>query len=87
MKDRTENLYDLDASMREMVGECEVTGRRTLVTHDQRPVAVLISWDEYCAMKETLDITANPALMAEIETADQQARRGELILPEDLGDS
>ncbi|HSP13804.1 MAG TPA: hypothetical protein VLV78_03515 [Thermoanaerobaculia bacterium] len=70
--------------MRELVGECELTGKRTLFERAGRPVALLVSWDEYLALRETVDIANDSVLRERIDAADEQIRRGAMLLPEDL---
>ncbi|HEX6177686.1 MAG TPA: type II toxin-antitoxin system RelE/ParE family toxin [Thermoanaerobaculia bacterium] len=71
--------------MRELVSECELTGRRTLFERNGRPVATLVSYDEYLALRETVEIAPDEGLRAMIESADEDVRRNALLLPEDLG--
>lgn len=70
--------------MRQLVAECEVNGARTLFARSGRPVAILVSYDEYLALRETIDIGNDPALRKQIESAEGEVGRGALILPEDL---
>ena len=70
--------------LRELVAECEVAGRRTRFTRDGRTVAVLVSWDEYLSLRETVDIASSPDEIAAIGRAEDEARRGALLLLEDL---
>ncbi len=70
--------------MRELVRECELTGRRTLFERTGRAVAILISYDEYLALRETIDIGNDAALRERIAAADAQVQRGAVLLPEDL---
>jgi PHD/YefM family antitoxin component YafN of YafNO toxin-antitoxin module len=78
------DIMDLTDEMRRLVGECELSGNRTLFERDGRSVATLISYDEYLALRETIDIGKDEALRAQIATAEEQAKRGALLLPEDL---
>ena len=66
--------------MRELVGECELTGRRTLFLRNGRPAVAMVSYDELMAMKETIDIANDSVLRAQIE----EGERGEMMLVEDL---
>lgn len=75
---------DLPDAVRELVGECELTGKRTLFERAGRPVALLVSWDEYLALRETVDIANDSVLRERIDAADEQIRRGAMLLPEDL---
>lgn len=70
--------------MRELIGECELTGKRTLFQRNGRPVAILTSYDEYLALRETVDLANDAAMRALIDAADEQIRRGAMILAEDL---
>ena len=70
--------------MRELVGECELTGKRTLFERNGRSVAALVSYDEYLALRETVDLANDPVLRERIDAADEQIRRGAMLLPEDL---
>ncbi len=70
--------------MRELVGECELTGKRTLLMRGGRAVAILASYDEYLALRETVDIANDPVLRERIAAADEQIQRGAMLLPEEL---
>jgi PHD/YefM family antitoxin component YafN of YafNO toxin-antitoxin module len=77
-------LLDLTPDVRQLVGECEVSGKRTVFARDGRPVAILVSYDEYLALRETIDIGKNAELRRQIETAEEEVKRGAMMLPEDL---
>jgi PHD/YefM family antitoxin component YafN of YafNO toxin-antitoxin module len=70
--------------VRELVSECELTGRRTVFERNGRPTAILVSHDEYLALRETVEIAADAGLRALIEAADEDVRRNRLLLAEDL---
>ena len=70
--------------MRQLVAECEISGKRTVFSRDGRPVAILLSHDEYLALRETIDIANNADLRRQIETAEDEVKRGAMMLPEDL---
>ena len=77
-------LLDLPPDVRQLVAECEVSGKRTLFARDGRPVAILISYDEYLALRETIEVSNNADLRRQIETAEDEVKRGAMMLPEDL---
>ena len=77
-------LLELPPDVRQLVAETEVSGKRTIFARDGRPVAILISHDEYLALRETIDIANNPDLRRQIETAEDEVKRGAMVLPEDL---
>ena len=70
--------------MKELVRECELTGRRTLFEREGRAVAILVSHDEYLALRETVEIAGDEALRARLAAAEEEIRRNALLLPEDL---
>jgi len=78
------DLLDLPEDARDLVRECEAKGERTLFERSGRPVAMLVSYDEYLALRETVDIMNAPLLYARIETAEEEVRRGKMMLVEDL---
>jgi len=77
-------LIELPPNVRQLVAECEVSGKRTLFERDGKPVAILVSYDEYLALRETIDIANNPELRRQIDAAEEQLKRNALMLPEDL---
>jgi len=77
-------ILDLSDAVREIVGECELTGKRTLFERNGRPVAILASYDEYVALRETIAIAADAILRGRIDAADEEIRRGAMLLPEEL---
>ena len=80
------DLLDLPEDARDLVRECEARGQRTVFERGGRPVAVLVSHDEYMALRETIDLMNAPLLYAKIESADEEIRRGKMMLAEDLFD-
>ncbi len=77
-------LIELPPNVRQLVAECEVSGQRTLFERDGKPVAILVSYDEYLALRETIDIANNPELRRQIDAAEEELKRNALMLPEDL---
>jgi PHD/YefM family antitoxin component YafN of YafNO toxin-antitoxin module/mRNA-degrading endonuclease RelE of RelBE toxin-antitoxin system len=67
------NVFDLSEEARDLIRECEAKGTQTLFERNGRPVAVLVSHDEYLALRETIDIANDPLLFARIAEADQEA--------------
>ena len=77
-------LLELTPDVRQLVAECEVSGKRTLFERDGKAVAILVSYDEYLALRETIDIANNPELRRQIDAAEEELKRNALMLPEDL---
>ena len=82
--DRRVEILDLAGEARELVRDCEITGQRTLFTRDGRSVAILVSHDEYLALRETIEIASDTALRAQIDAAEDEVKRGAMLLVEDL---
>lgn len=78
------NVLDLPQDARDLVTECEVSGQQTIFERNARPVAILVSYDEYLALHETIAITNDPGLRAKIDLADGQANKGEVDLVEEI---
>ena len=70
--------------MRQLVAECEVNGARTVFARNGRPVAILASYDEYLALRETIEIGKDEGLRRQLETSEEEVKRNALILPEAL---
>jgi PHD/YefM family antitoxin component YafN of YafNO toxin-antitoxin module/mRNA-degrading endonuclease RelE of RelBE toxin-antitoxin system len=70
--DRHLDALDLPEESRDLIRECEATGARTVFERNGRPVAVLVSHDEYMALRETIEITNDSLLFAKIAEADEE---------------
>ena len=66
------DVLDLPEDARDLIRECEVKGTRTVFERNGRPVAVLVSHDEYLALRETIDIANDALLFARLATADEE---------------
>ena len=77
-------LLDLPDDVRRLVSECELTGKRTTFARSGKSVAVLLSHDEYLALNETLAITRDADLRAAIDAAEDDVKRGAMLMVEDL---
>ena len=78
------DLLDLPPDVRQLVGECELTGRHTVFERNGRAVVILVSYDEYLALRETIDISNDAALRGSVERAEEDVKRNALLLPEEL---
>lgn len=77
-------ILDEPLEVRELVSECELTGRRTVFERNGRPVAILVSYDEYLALRETIEIGGDSDLRSMLDSTEEEIRRNALLLPEDL---
>ena len=83
-RDRQFEIIDLPDDVRTLVAECEVMGQRALFNRNGRPVAILTSYDEYLALRETVEIVKDGALLAKITAADEHVTKGGMVLVEEL---
>lgn len=70
--DRRLDVMDLPEDARDLIRECEATGARTVFERNGRPVAVLVSHDEYTALRETIEIANDSLLFAKLAEADEE---------------
>jgi PHD/YefM family antitoxin component YafN of YafNO toxin-antitoxin module/mRNA-degrading endonuclease RelE of RelBE toxin-antitoxin system len=66
------DVLDLPEDSRDLIRECEAKGTRTVFERNGRPVAVLVSHDEYMALRETIEIANDSLLFARIAEADEE---------------
>ncbi|HVE70222.1 MAG TPA: type II toxin-antitoxin system Phd/YefM family antitoxin [Thermoanaerobaculia bacterium] len=82
------DVLDLSEEVRDLVRECAAKGTRTVFERNGRPVAVLVSHDEYLALRETIDIANDPLLFARIAEADDEvSQRTAGVPPADVAAS
>lgn len=77
-------INEVDDAMREAAAAAEIAGRHTLFTRNDKPVAILLSHDEYLALAETVAIAADPAILTRIGVAEQEIAKGDVYDAEDL---
>jgi len=82
--ERRVEILDLADEARELVRDCEITGQRTVFTRNGREVAILVSHDEYLALRETIEIAGDAALREQIAAGEEEVTRNALMLVEDL---
>lgn len=70
-------LATVKARFSEIVDRVTRQQDRVVVTRNGEPVAVLVSPDDLDCLEETLAITSDPALMAQIRESEQAIERGE----------
>ncbi len=63
----------------EIVDEVISTGADRVITKHGRPAAVLIGYEEYESLLETLNILSDPATMVAIAEAERDLAAGNLV--------
>jgi mRNA-degrading endonuclease RelE of RelBE toxin-antitoxin system len=66
------DLLEVPEEVRDLVRQSEVQGTHTVFVRNGRAVAMLLSYDEYMAMSETLAIANDSLLYAKLAEADQE---------------
>lgn len=64
------DVLDLPEDARDLIRECEARGERSVFERQGRPIAVLVSHDEYTALRETIEIANDAVLFAKLAEAD-----------------
>ncbi len=77
-------LSEAKARLSQLVAEVEKNEEELIITRNGRPVAVLLSADEFASWQETREIQRNPALMREIKRGLSQLKRGQRFTFEEV---
>jgi len=81
---KTLSLSEVKAKLSELVDEVESRDERVVITRKGRPAAVLVSHDDLESWQETLEITSDRALMAELRRAVRQMEAGRFVTYEEV---
>jgi mRNA-degrading endonuclease RelE of RelBE toxin-antitoxin system/PHD/YefM family antitoxin component YafN of YafNO toxin-antitoxin module len=73
------DILDLPDELRSVVGECEVTGNRVAFERNGRAVAMLVSYDEWLALRETIAIVNDQRLIAAWRKSEAEIARGAIV--------
>ncbi|MDA2989085.1 MAG: type II toxin-antitoxin system Phd/YefM family antitoxin [Actinomycetota bacterium] len=74
----TAAVSDVRERLSEVVEEVSATGSDMVITKHGRPAAVLLSFDDYESLIETVNVLSDDALMAAIAEAENEVAAGEL---------
>lgn len=86
---KTLPLAEVKAKLSRLIDQVAARDEQIMITRNGRPVAVLVSPDEYDSWRETQAIRSDPELMAEIRRGLRALKRGgkiytlEELLPRD----
>ncbi len=72
-------LTEVRDKLSEIIEKVSTTGADLIITKRGKPAAVVIGYDEYEALIETLNILSDDHTMAAITEAEAQATAGELV--------
>jgi len=74
----TAAVSDVRERLSEIVEEVSATGSDMVITKHGRPTAVLLGFDDYESLIETVNVLSDEALMAAIAEAEREVAAGEL---------
>jgi prevent-host-death family protein len=80
------NVTDAKARLSELVAAVATTHDNVEITRNGEPAAVLVSFEELRALRETVAILSDAAAVADIREAEEDVAAGRLTDAEDLGD-
>lgn len=63
---KTLPISEVKTHLPELVSKVEARDEQIVVTRNGKPAAVLLSYDEYSKIQETLDVLSDPVLMRQI---------------------
>ena len=84
MPDRFVTVTEAKKSFCELVRETDETFDRVIITRGGHPVAVLLAYDDYDGMQETIEIMSDPKLVKAIREGEEDIRAGRTITLEEL---
>jgi antitoxin YefM len=74
-----ESLRTVRDHLSDFVDRAEREHERVVVTRNGRPAAVLIGYEDLEALEETLEILADPHILAELAEARREVSRGDVV--------
>jgi antitoxin YefM len=72
-------LSEAKTHLARLLAEVEKLGEGVTITRSGRPAGVLLSIEEYEGLLETLDILADPKLMASVRRGLRDAEKGRVV--------
>jgi prevent-host-death family protein len=73
---KTLPISEVKARLPELVTGVEDREEEVVVTRNGKPAAVLVNYDEYERLKETLDVLSDPDLMRQIRASERYFAKG-----------
>ena len=77
-------LSEAKAKLSQIIADVENAEEEVTITRNGRPVAVLMSAEEFASWQETREIRQNPELMREIKRGLRQLQKGQRFTFEDI---
>ena len=77
-------LSEAKTHLARLLAEVEKLGEGVTITRSGRPAGVLLSIEEYEGLLETLDILADPKLMASLRRGLRDAEKGRVVSDDEV---
>jgi antitoxin YefM len=77
-------LTEARASLSELLDSVEREHEQVVITRNGKPVALLVSPDEWESMEETIEVLSDPELMAALEESERDVQAGRVYTLEDV---
>lgn len=77
-------LSHAKATLTKLLSQVEELGEEVVITRSGRPVGVLLSFNEYEGLLETLEILADDELANAVRDGLDEAAKGEVVTDEDV---
>jgi len=84
MPERFLTVTEAKKSFCELVRETDETFDRVIITRGGHPAAVLLAYDDYGGMQETIEIMSDPELVRKIREGEEDIRAGRTVSLEEL---
>jgi antitoxin YefM len=79
MSVQTLPVTEARAKLPQLVKAADERFDRTVITSNGKPTAVIMSYEEYEAWEETLEVLSNPEAMRAIREADEELAAGKAV--------
>jgi len=73
---KTLPISEVKTHLPELVSAVEARDEQVVVTRKGKPAAVLLSYNEYARLRETLDVLSDPAMMRQISASRRYFAKG-----------
>ena len=84
MSTQTLPVTEVRAKLLQLVKAADERFERTVITSNGKPTAVIMSYEEYEAWEETLEILSDPEAMHAVRKADEELAAGKVVSFEEV---
>lgn len=78
MSEKTLSVSEARRKFLELIRDSDAAFDRWVLTKNGRPKAVLLNYEDYEALIETVDILGDPSLVRELTKRDKEIKEGEV---------